>query len=102
MDACKCDKMFSERLADVSAQCNADLDQGITDSPFCIDEEFRTQTGGGTFDPFDNTSGKNRIDYVIDYTNVLTKMAVSKMVLGIITPKMVAVVSIPIGCHTTQ
>ena len=50
--------MFSERLADVSAQCNADLDKGITDSPFCINEEFRTETGGGSFDPFDNTSGK--------------------------------------------
>jgi len=56
VDACKCDKMFAERLADVTAQCNADLANGITDSPFCPNEEFRTENGGGTFNPWDTSA----------------------------------------------
>ena len=59
MDACKCDKMFSERLAEVTAQCQTDLANGVTDSPFCPNEDFRTESGGGSFDPFDESEGKS-------------------------------------------
>ena len=58
MDACKCDKMFSERLAEVTAQCQVDQANGIMDSPFCPNEDFRTESGGGSFDPFDESEGK--------------------------------------------
>ena len=57
-DACLCDKMFSEKLAQIDSQCIADMQMGNQNSPFCINEEFRTVNGGGDFDPFDNSEGK--------------------------------------------
>ena len=57
-DACLCDKMFSEKLAQIDSQCINDMQMGNQNSPFCINEEFRTVNGGGDFDPFDNSEGK--------------------------------------------
>jgi len=57
INACKCDVMFAEKMAVVNQQCEADLDNGVQNSQFCINEDFRTEAGGGTFDPFDNTAG---------------------------------------------
>jgi hypothetical protein len=55
-EACQCDKLFSERMATVVQTCNDHKSAGITDSPFCPNDAFRTESGGGTFDPFDNTA----------------------------------------------
>lgn len=63
-DACLCDKSFAEKLASINQQCSADQADGKTDSPFCINEDFRTENGGGAFDPFDETEG---IDIFIAY-----------------------------------
>ena len=57
-DACLCDKAFADRLASITAQCNTDIANGVENSPFCINEDFRTQNGGGSFDPFDESEGK--------------------------------------------
>ena len=50
--------MFSEKLAQIDSQCINDMQMGNQNSPFCINEEFRTVNGGGDFDPFDNSEGK--------------------------------------------
>ena len=50
--------MFSEKLAQIDSQCINDMQMGNQNSPFCINEEFRTVNGGGGFDPFDNSEGK--------------------------------------------
>ena len=74
-DACKCDVMFAEKMAKVNSQCEVnwcsswfwqilDLKQiskfdqatGVENSPFCVNEDFRTENGGGSFDPFDNSA----------------------------------------------
>ena len=52
--------MFSEKLAQVDSQCISDMQMGNQNSPFCIDEEFRTVNGGGDFDPFDTSEGRIR------------------------------------------
>ena len=57
-DACLCDKMFSEKLAQIDSQCIFDMQMGNQNSPFCINEEFRTVNGGGDFDPFDTSEGR--------------------------------------------
>jgi len=57
-DACLCDKMFSEKLAQIDSQCISDMQMGNQNSPFCINEEFRTVNGGGDFDPFDTSEGE--------------------------------------------
>lgn len=54
-DACLCDKSFAEKLASINEQCSADQADGKTDSPFCSNEDFRTENGGGAFDPFNET-----------------------------------------------
>ena len=64
-DACLCDKMFAEKLADVDDQCISDIKNGLTDSSFCINEEFRTINGGGDFDPFDNSESKLKVHAII-------------------------------------
>ena len=51
-------------MASINQQCLADQADGKTDSPFCINEDFRTENGGGAFDPFDETEG---IDIFIAY-----------------------------------
>merc|ERR1719454_568231 len=82
IDACKCDKMFSENLVDVSKKCQEDQAAGITNSPFCPNDEFRTENGGGTL------------------TRLITvKMGASKMDLAIIIVKMDAVANIQIVSH---
>lgn len=55
-DACLCDVMFAEKMSVVNSQCEADLANGVTDSMFCVNDEFRTSNGGGNFDPFDNSA----------------------------------------------
>jgi len=55
-DACKCDVMFAEKMAKVNAQCEFDQATGVENSPFCVNEDFRTENGGGSFDPFDNSA----------------------------------------------
>ena len=57
--------MFAEKLADIDDQCISDVQNGLTDSPFCINEEFRTINGGGDFDPFDNSEGKSKVNITI-------------------------------------
>ena len=57
--------MFAEKLADIDEQCISDVQNGLTDSPFCINEEFRTINGGGDFDPFDNSEGKSKVNITI-------------------------------------
>lgn len=54
-DACLCDVMFAEKLAQINKNCQRDQNLGISDSPACLNEAFRTANGGGTFDPFDNS-----------------------------------------------
>ena len=49
--------MFSEKLAQIDSQCIADMRLGVQNSPFCINEEFRTVNAGGDFDPFDTSEG---------------------------------------------
>jgi len=56
LDACKCDVRFAESMAKVNQQCEIDQSNGVVNSPFCINEQFRTAEGGGSFDPFDNSS----------------------------------------------
>lgn len=50
--------MFSEKLAQIDSQCISDMQMGNQNSPFCINEEFRTVNGGGDFDPFDTSEGE--------------------------------------------
>ena len=66
-DACLCDKMFAEKLADIDDQCISDVQNRLSDSPFCINEEFRTINGGGDFDPFDNSDGKPKVNIIIRF-----------------------------------
>lgn len=54
-DACLCDKSFAESLASITKQCSQDELDGNQNSPFCINEDFRTQNGGGNFDPLDES-----------------------------------------------
>merc|ERR1719361_2167281 len=54
-DACTCDKAFADRLSTISAQCKQDKENGIENSPFCPNDDFRTHNGGGVFDPFDES-----------------------------------------------
>ena len=53
--------MFSEKLAQIDSQCISDMQMGNQNSPFCINEEFRTVNGGGDFDPFDTSEGESSI-----------------------------------------
>lgn len=55
-DACLCDVMFAQKMAEVNKQCEIDMNNGVQDSQFCINEDFRTVNGGGNFDPTDNSA----------------------------------------------
>jgi len=55
IDACKCDVQFAQKMATVNSNCESDIINNVTDSPYCINEAFRTLSGGGHFDPTDNT-----------------------------------------------
>ena len=48
--------MFAEKLSVVNSNCAADIQNGVVDSPNCINEDFRTVNGGGFFDPTDNSA----------------------------------------------
>ena len=69
-DACLCDKMFSEKLAQIDSQCISDMQMGNQNSPFCINEEFRTVNGGGDFDPFDTSEGRFQILFKSHYDKI--------------------------------
>lgn len=55
-DACRCDVMFAEKMAEVNKQCENDMNNGVQNSQFCLNEDFRTLNGGGSFDPTDNSA----------------------------------------------
>ena len=99
--------MFSEKLAQIDSQCINDMQMGNQNSPFCINEEFRTVNGGGDFDPFDNSEGKifdplsQREIQAWGKFKPTFKMVASNKVCMNIMPKMHAVESIQIVFHST-
>ena len=47
---CECDKRFAENIAVVQQECVADSKSSTEKGDNCLDEVYRTKTGGGTFD----------------------------------------------------
>ena len=47
---CECDKRFAEAIQATEEACDAGWDSG-DDGEYCIDESYRTEKAGGSFDP---------------------------------------------------
>lgn len=55
---CECDKRFAENIAAAKASCQAGDADDAEWGAHCMDEQYRTATGGGTFDPRNQCSKK--------------------------------------------
>jgi hypothetical protein len=50
-NVCECDKRFAEKIADTRDKCQDNAGRDDMYGEYCMDEKYRTGTGGGSFDP---------------------------------------------------
>ncbi|CAG5105011.1 Oidioi.mRNA.OKI2018_I69.chr1.g1754.t1.cds [Oikopleura dioica] len=55
-NVCECDKRFAENIAKAEQDCAANEPDDELWGSHCMDEQFRTINGGGSFNPQDNAS----------------------------------------------